>query len=305
MSEVTRKKLKVIYCMGSGRSGTTLLSIIMNNHPDIVGPGEINSLKRLPQEKFNCSCGKRVEECDYWTKVMNNWKKEQGESAVEETISKISAVENFKSIKSWLKAIFGYPGKSKYFKDYLDNIYTFLEKILEQSDKSVIIDISKNPLRAFVLMQHPDIDLRVIHLVRDGRGVAYSLNKFNGIGVKRKPVWRSALFWYIVNRQSEYVRKRAENAILVNYEDLATQPEKTLSAICDMAEIDSQPVIDVINSDVAPKDAHIMAGNQLRKQKSIRIKLNTEWKEKLSKAQKRTFLSIAGRTLSRYGYGRA
>src|SRR3712207_8630396 len=45
------------------------------------------------------------------------------------------------------------------------------------SGKPVIVDSSKSPARALALGMVPGIDLYVVHLVRDGRGVATSLRK--------------------------------------------------------------------------------------------------------------------------------
>ena len=44
-------------------------------------------------------------------------------------------------------------------------------------DTRVIVDSSKAPSTAFVLRAMPVLDLRLVHLIRDSRGVAYSWNK--------------------------------------------------------------------------------------------------------------------------------
>jgi hypothetical protein len=234
---------------------------------------------------------------------MTKWRIQCGEEAVNRTMAKMKSIENFKSPIAWLKAILNYPGQSAYFNEYLENHYIFFRAILEKSGKSVIVDISKNPLRAFLLMKHPSIDFRLIHLVRDGRGVAWSLlRKFAKGGTKHRPVWRTALFWIIVNRQSNYVRKRTINTTLIKYEDLVAKPENTLNKIAYMAEIDPKPLSDVIHGELANEDSHIMEGNRLRKEKSIKLKPDTEWKEKLDQKQQRVFSKIAKKTLSNYGY---
>ena len=297
------EKLKVIYCMGSGRSGSTLLGIILGSHPKLFSPGEINSYHRINEDKFTCSCLKKVADCEFWSEVYEKWRISIGEQAAEQTMAKSKVMENFKSPWAWLKIILESSRKSKRFQEYLDYTYKFLETAAVHNGKSVIVDISKNPLRAFILMQHPTIDLRLIHLVRDGRGVAWSLNKFTKPGVKQKPIWRTALFWGIVNWQSNYVRRKAKNSGLIRYEDLVKSPETTLAQIGKIADIDSKPLIEALNADLAPNVTHIMAGNKLRREKSIKLKLDTEWQEKMSTKKEKLFMRLAGKLLSSYGYG--
>ena len=104
MNSDSRKKIKVIYCMGSGRSGSTLFGIIMGNHPMIINPGEINNINGLKKKKFNCSCGERVEDCEFWSEVYSNWTQKNTEEQTTAVFSKIGKYENFKSPFAWLRA---------------------------------------------------------------------------------------------------------------------------------------------------------------------------------------------------------
>jgi hypothetical protein len=217
-------------------------------------------------------------------------------------MKQMHAIERSKSPMAWLKMLFKYPGQSQYFQNYQKNTYELLKSMQKISGKSVIVDISKNPLRAYALHKHPLIDLKLIHLVRDGRGVAWSLHKFTKAEVQQKQVWRTALFWVIVNRLSNFVRRKAKNSGLIIYENFVKFPERTTKEISEIVDVDLQPILKIINSDVAPKDSHVMAGNKLRKAKSITLKLDTEWREKMDIKKQKVFLRIAGRSMSNYGY---
>ncbi|MEX0291113.1 MAG: sulfotransferase [Flavobacteriaceae bacterium] len=301
MIETSNEKLKVIYLMGSGRSGSTLMNIIFGNHPEVVAPGELNNVNRLKQEKFTCSCGERVEECDFWKRVMHEWKNRSSEANVKAYLGSMHQIERSKSPMAWLKLRFKSHNKER-FEAYLSETYNLLKSIQIHSEKPVIVDISKNPLRAYAMMQHPNIDMRVIHLVRDARGVSWSLNKFVKAEVKQQKVWRTSLFWVVVNKLSNFVRKKSENSGLILYEDFIASPEETTIEICKICEIDPQPIIDIIKGDVALKGAHIMAGNKLRKEKSITLKLDTSWHKNMEPKKHRIVKRIAGRTMKRYGY---
>ena len=288
--------------MGSGRSGSTLLSIILNTVPNVMSIGEINNLPRLSEKNFNCSCNERVEDCPFWSNVFERWYKKCGKDEVKRTIARMGSLEDFTSFVVWFKTICKATFKSKSLQNHLEVTYDFFNSTNEESGKTVLVDISKNPLRAYVLSLNKNIDLRIIHLVRDGRGMAWSLNKFVKKDVKQRPVWRSALYWMVVNKMSNFVRKRVLNTLLVKYEDIVTDPNPTLKKIAQFTDIEVEPMIDSINYDLAQEESHIMAGNALRKQKSIRLKLDTEWYEKMEGKKKKVFYVIAGRTMKSYGY---
>ena len=57
---------------------------------------------------------------------------------------------------------------------YTQTLQRLYEAIAEVSGASVIVDSSNLPSHAFLLRAMPAIDLRVVHLVRDSRAVAYS-----------------------------------------------------------------------------------------------------------------------------------
>jgi len=280
-SQVKDEKVKVVYCMGSGRSGSTLLGILLDLHPEIVSPGEISNVGRFRKGKRPCSCGNTIKTCSYWSAVMNNWQDANTHESIDEAVTKGLKIENFKSPLAWLKMITKYPFQSNYFNNYIESKYNFLKAIKQESGKSVVADISKNPLRAWALSRHPNIDLKIIHLVRDGRG---------------------ALFWVIINRFSNYVGKKTKKSGLIRYEDLITNTDKTLSKISNIIDLDLHQVIEKSELNLAQEESHIMAGNILRKSKSIKLKLDTEWQEKMKPKQLKTFKIIAKNTLKKYGY---
>ena len=85
------------------------------------------------------------------------------------------------------------------------------------SGKRVLVDSSKNPARALALTMLPDIDLHLLHLVRDPRGYAWSRVKTlawtaNGESAPRPTSWAAsaAIRWLSTNLVSEYVAKTTQ-----------------------------------------------------------------------------------------------
>jgi hypothetical protein len=72
-----QKKIKVIYIISDRRSGSTLLENILSKSAETVSIGELAMLKGHiakdgPGElwDWNCSCGKPIMQCEFWSKVL-------------------------------------------------------------------------------------------------------------------------------------------------------------------------------------------------------------------------------------------
>ncbi|OMP30685.1 sulfotransferase [Mangrovimonas sp. DI 80] len=298
-----QEKIKVIYFTGSGRSGSTILNIILDNHPEVFGGGELQSMEYVYNERKICSCGEATINCKFWSSVMGDWLRKISDSSIKEGLSKWKKFESYKSMKAWLRLWFGLSLKSSNVQDYLNNTYNFFDTLRRHSGKPIILDISKNPLRAWALLNHPKIDLRLVHLVRDGRGVAWSLEKKAKKEGGQKPIWRTALFWVMVNRQSNFVRKKANNSVLIRYEDFAKNPQETLRKIGDVAGLDVKPIIDMVSSNSSFHISHVVAGNGIRKADSIKLRFNDdEWFEQLNIDYQKKFFNFSRSTMESYGY---
>src|SRR5215217_1925190 len=92
----TEAPVRVLKITGSARSGSTVLDVVLGNHPDIESVGEVNkligtgwisreSLHRIDPRKLRrpvCTCGKRLdvlyvdapeEACPFWSGVRREW----------------------------------------------------------------------------------------------------------------------------------------------------------------------------------------------------------------------------------------
>src|SRR3712207_6730479 len=98
------------------------------------------------------------------------------------------------------------PPRSTLF-PYTTLFRSFFQSIRAVSGKPIIVDCSKISVRTFALGMTPGIDLYVVHLVRDGRGVITSNRKsFDkdlqaGIigGHNVRPMWKTAVRQRVVH----------------------------------------------------------------------------------------------------------
>ncbi|MGD2217703.1 MAG: hypothetical protein PVJ64_13190, partial [Gemmatimonadales bacterium] len=65
-------ELKVLFIVGKGRSGSTILDNILGQVDSFISLGEVWVWRgtRVLEEQ-NCGCGKRAAECPFWSKALH------------------------------------------------------------------------------------------------------------------------------------------------------------------------------------------------------------------------------------------
>ena len=187
----TETPVKVVKITGLGRSGSTILDVVLGTHPQIESVGEVGnivrngwisreSLRGIPKDKLRvpiCTCGKRLdvlyvdtpdEACPFWSSVRREWvERTDGDSI--ESYPKLQ--NDFELKRRWPRLLYEKRRPSAPFRSYARLTRTFFQSIRAVSGKPIIVDSAMVPVRALALGMIPGIDLYVVHLVRDGRGV--------------------------------------------------------------------------------------------------------------------------------------
>jgi hypothetical protein len=307
--------IRVVYVMGAGRSGSTVLDTILNNHEDVIGVGELVHLFiEGSAEKENCSCGEARDACEIWRSVRERWSELTGLSSItehERLMTKFTRVQRL-AIPEWHRLRSGNPDPD--FAEYLKQTRATYQAIADATGKRVVIESSKNPLRAKLLCLTPGLDVRLVHLVRDARGVAWSRmkpfakSKEGGVpqDIRPKPIHISAGYWLFMNFLSEQVRKAFPDqpSTRIHYEDFVSTPERTLKEIGEVAELDYSSISDRLLSGAPMAPGHLYAGNRVRTAGPIKLRSDMAWAEKLTPNQKRLTWLFAGHKLRQYGYDR-
>jgi hypothetical protein len=66
MSNGPTLRFPLVFVLGVARSGSTLLGRLLDSHPEVLTLGEFMRLDRALRHGRPCSCGSRVERCDFW-----------------------------------------------------------------------------------------------------------------------------------------------------------------------------------------------------------------------------------------------
>jgi hypothetical protein len=177
---------------------------------------------------------------------------------------------------------------------------------------NLIVDSSKMPGRAFTLASMPGIDLHVLHVVRDGRGVAWSLLKRYERDVKAglqrelkpKSLVRTAARWSFVNLATEVLGRQLgpERFSRVRYEDFTADPAGTLERIGRPLGLNLAPIGVELGQGALVRSGHQVAGSRLRMQGSINLARDETWRSDMPASKQAAFTWLCGWLLKRYGY---
>lgn len=303
------KPLRVLFVAGAGRSGSTVLDTVLGGHPQALSCGE---LAGVPEHGWQlnqyCSCGQPAADCRFWSAVRQRWESEGFEL---ERYREEQAYFEAHRLKGWSRLRSHTPR----FDYYSRATRALLSAIQVESGVEVLVDSSKNPLRALALSKINGIEVSLLHLVRDGRGVVWSLRKSfkkdSAAGVERKlkprAVWRTAAFWALTNLQVERVIQSLPlgRSLRIRYEDFLSNPSDSLQEVSTFIGLDYSQIADDLAAGKEMPVSCTIAGNRVRMSGAIRLRLDEEWKENLSAKELALFWPIAGSLMRRYQYSRS
>jgi len=303
---------RVVYIMGHGYSGSTLLTFLLGTHPQIATIGELGIAPRakaeLRPEDYLCSCRTPVRDCSFWQRVSREmgerghpfdvWDADLDFRAREGGIADVllRAVQRGPVLETARTAgLRLVPGARREMDRIVSRIGSLAEIVAAIKGCDVFLDSSKRPERATLMQRSGDFDLRVIHLVRDGRAVSCSSMKHLGIGPQD-----AARSWIADNQASEQARRffPANHWMTLRYEDLCADPDGTLARIHAFAGIPSRNGFHNFRA----TDHHII-GNQMRLSSTSEIRLDEKWKTALTPEQMATIDRLVAPLNRRYGYG--
>lgn len=300
--------MKVVYIMGAGRSGSTVLDTVLGNHPRVESLGELSALPEAAWVRNGfCACGERAAQCPFWSSVHSKWKPRGGDVA-----RHLELRSRYETTRAWPRLVAARALRTAGWRAWAESTRELLGAILGASGKEVLVDSSKSPARAWGLAGLEGVEVFLVHLVRDGRAVAWSLSKAHArderAGVQRelrpRSVLRSALFWSAVNAQADWVRRRhpAGRTLLMRYEDCLDDLPGALSPL---ASFLGEPTDELAAEAAAGRElsvGHTIAGNRLRMSGKVRLARDDGWRSQMPERQRELFWRIAGRRMRRYGY---
>jgi hypothetical protein len=268
------------FIVGSGRSGTTLLRMILASHSRISIPPETWYLNRMT-DLLDVDRPLTAPEVDIVTKIMVNHYRWPD--------LKFDASEFFQEVAAL---------QSPRLRDIVELVY---KKHLSREGKVRWGDKTPGYIEFVPQLSRMFPGAKFIHLIRDGRDVAKSFQsrRWNG-----KWLHDNAHEWIEATRYAQQWRDSAYSAQFfgVRYEDLVLNPERTVRGVCDFIGEQFEPEM--------LSWRHRIGAMVPEREASIHEKLGQlpgpedifRWKNEMGPAEKFVCEAFMGQQLADYGY---
>ncbi len=305
--------VSVLYVAGLGRSGSTLLARLLGEVEGVASVGELHHIWQtgapVAAADELCGCGRAYADCGFWPELLTAVF--DGAAVplerVRELHDRVSRIRRIPRLER---------GGGEAFEREVDAYASIWRsiygEIARRAGRRLVVDASKDLGPLFALSRVPDLELRVLHLIRDPRGVAFSWSRqkrrpeFVGREVymnRHGPVavaWR----WTYSNLLAERSRGRVAAFRQLRYEELIESPEATLRGICEWAGLE-RPKLDFVDGVTARLDrsSHLVSGNPMRFDRgSVTLQPDTRWRTEMPKIDRALVSALTWPLRRRYGY---
>lgn len=278
------------FVCGVTRSGTTLIRLMLDSHPDLAIPGETHWVPKLIR---------RIE------------KDRMPPEELAEVIIESKRWQEFHLDPDDLRArIAAIPQANA-----ADVIRAFYTAYAEREGKSRYGDKTPGYVGEMVRIQRTLPEARFIHLIRDGRDVALSHMRMNwGPSTYEE----SATLWVERIAKARRMAPKIRHYNEIHFEDIVRDTEGTLRKVCEIIELDFDPVmldyheraekrlqeknVDLVrrHGPTQPAEAR-MESHKLAKEPPRKDRLGA-WREKMTEEEIASYERIAGPLLKELGY---
>ncbi len=299
-------RTKVLYIVGLGRSGSTILANSLGQIDGFFSAGEICYVWRQNFiENRLCGCGRPFYECPVWTEVVAE--AFPGGVDAREMMRLQAAGARTRHIPPMLTARGTRVIEDRLGK-WLHNTGRLYEAIGSVTGSRVVVDSSKEPAYGYALSRVPGVDFRVLHLIRDPRAAAYSW-------LKKKPQpdsetreymhrfnpAKSAALWDAWNAAAERLW-RGDRYLMLRYEDFVADPRASFGRILELLDEDAAPPL-TGEQEVKLGVSHTVSGNPNRFETgSVALRHDREWTDRMRPRDRNLVTALTLPLLYRYGY---
>jgi hypothetical protein len=289
----------VLYVVGTHRGGTTITGRLIGALRGAAFVGEVHRLidQALPYNQ-RCGCGREHDRCPVWSRV----------------VPEILDLAPLPTLKSWLRDVSPMTGTASAarrldrrlrsgdrppYADVLAQLYSSLASVV---NARVLVDTSKLPADARLLAHLNTVDGRLLHVVRDPRGMAASSLRRQSTKRSASVVFRSGVFWSRRHSAALRVSKHFERSrtLVIRYEDIVSHTQATLTTIASFLGLEAPPVSLVsVNGEVALPEAHTPGGNGRFRGTNVTVEPDERWHARLSTSDRAVLATTTALVSSR------
>jgi len=305
--------VRVLYVGGTGRSGSTLLANVLGELPCCVSVGELRFVwERGMLEDRLCGCGVAFSACPFWREVLR-----VAFDGRTPDPARMSSIQRQALRGRNLPRLVATRRRPQRLISGLDDLPAALSRLYRAvstvSGADVVVDSSKLPTFAVLVDSIPDVDLTLLHLVRDPRAAAFSWRRVKaqpdrraeGASMERRGVGKSVGLWMAWNLVLEaFWRGRRSRYLRVTYEEFVLRAGAVIGRVgSDLGLPPGDPAVVVGDGTVRLGTSHTVAGNPGRlRSGSVRLALDDEWRAAMPLRDRLAVTIGAAPLMRRYGY---
>jgi Sulfotransferase family len=266
LQNTSERKPKIIFIASTSHSGSTLLDLMLNAHPEIVSVGELKQIRRYArlarklQRISRCTCGAtNLNGCPFWKRVDDVLVARTGRGFADLNVEDYADTETFNADNAML--------------------YGAISAV---SGKSYIVDSSKHLNRLELLVDNPALDVFPIFLLRDPKGqICSTLRKTAKPEEESYGFIRLIASYVWTNYRIQRLIAGHLHAVL-HYEELIAKPVEALTSLMQVLGLTFHPY----QLDWASQERHNIGGNRMRFETSSKLKQGEQWRSELTFAQR-------------------
>jgi len=271
--------MKAKYLMCPSYHGATVVSLMLNNHPDVTCLGDT-----LPPRSYDasCSCGNPVSSCAFWKEVENRM--ETDRFAQSERLlpywpillgsERINFLVNRSLEKLLLTGYFNLPITMlfrNHFKKTALISQTFYRLAMSYFDTKEFIDVKKPFLTIFAgNTLSRECPAKVLHITRDPRGYLYSFRKHKG-NISPSIICRD---WLRYHGSVERLKRPPFSypVLTLRYEDLCRDPQDGVKQILSFFELSDENLM------IKPgRNTHLIGNSKAINRFDGNLYIDTSW----------------------------
>jgi hypothetical protein len=294
--------MQVIYLMGTPFCGSTILGAALGMHSEVFDTGELLYWTYRTKKAGPCACGRPVEECEFWTEVGNRLQAQGIDLMRYRELQLQLEFMRAKGAGSLLRRKRGATAD-----EYAATTLAVLETISQFSRKSIIVDTSKHPARGAALAGIPSLDVRFIHLLRNGRAFVASRmrRQKKGDPSRRGFIAQQSLNWSMTNLGIEFVCRTASRPYTrLKFEDFIAAPARSIESLGHTNGVDMSHVGAGLEQGLPIAFGHAVSGNALRVAGPTPLRREDRGGHDFPREREWIFSLFAGPMALRYGYRR-
>jgi len=289
-----------------------MLERVLGEIPGFVNVGELIDLFRhVARHGERCGCGELFADCPFWTSVGKRAFGGWDTDSVAEVRTLLSQVSRQRRMPQLLTIRLASRDFRKHVAAYGARYASLYRVIAAEAGADYVVDASKWPVQALALARG-GLDVRVIHLVRDVRGVSYSLGKQQArphAVDENDLMWRNApagaaARWVTCQGQAELLRGCGLRVARVHYEDFVREPRRTVEvALSELGlPVEEAQLSHIGDGRVVLGHTHGLSGNPSRfHYGEIVLRADEAWRDQMRGRDRRIVTMVALPFLLRYG----